>query len=189
MIQFYEILWEQYKRRKGFWTHRPAKEYQILSSSMNAVLLEELVKKFFAFCGIWRCSVRKRSLLVSILSQLNPLLSLAYLVDIQSNIILSPTPRSSKWFLQVSRLTFCLHISSIHITCPTYLIVLDLMTLIMFNEEYRLWNSSLCSFLHHPLSITLLGPYSQAPSVSLLPFGRETKFHTHIKQQVKLQFF
>jgi len=40
-------------------------------------------------------------------------------------------------------------------TCPTYLILLDLITLTVFNEEYSLL-SSLCSFLHD-LSSSLLG--------------------------------
>jgi hypothetical protein len=38
-------------------------------------------------------------------------------------------------------------ISPIHTTCPTHITLLDLIILITLCEEYKLWNSSLCSFL------------------------------------------
>ena len=49
-------------------------------------------------------------------------------------------------------------LSTICATCPTYLILLDLITWIIFGVVYRSLSSSLCSLLHSPVTLSLLGP-------------------------------
>ena len=43
-------------------------------------------------------------------------------------------------------------------TCPAHLILLDLISRIIFCEQYRSLSSSLCSFLHSPVTSSHLGP-------------------------------
>ena len=49
-------------------------------------------------------------------------------------------------------------LSSICATCPAHLILLDLTTRTIMGEEYRSLSSSWCSFLHFPITSSLLGP-------------------------------
>jgi len=48
--------------------------------------------------------------------------------------------------------------SPIRATCPTHLILLDFITRRILDEEYTTLSSSLCSFLHSPVTSSLLGP-------------------------------
>jgi len=49
-------------------------------------------------------------------------------------------------------------LSPIRCKCPAHLIHVDLITRIIFGEEYRSLISSLFSFLHSPLASSYLGP-------------------------------
>ena len=168
----------------------------------SRVLLEkrsclQLVKKFPAFYGNWR-------FLTAFTSARH--LSLSWASSIQST---PPHPNSWISILILSShlclgLPSCLFSSSfptktlftpllspIRTTCLAHLILLDFITWTILGEQYRSVCFSLCSFLHSPVTSSLLGPnilstpYSQTPSAYVPPSMSATKFHTHTKQNAQ----
>jgi hypothetical protein len=41
-------------------------------------------------------------------------------------------------------------------TCPAHAFILDYIRLMTYEDEYKLWSSSLCNFLHSPVILSLL---------------------------------
>ena len=86
-------------------------------------------------------------------------------------------------------------LSPVRAICPSRLIRLDLITRIMFGEEYRAWRSFFCSPLHILFTSSVVGPDNllstlfSEPSAYVSLSMSATKFHTHRKFIVILCFW
>ena len=78
-------------------------------------------------------------------------------LKIHLNIILQSMPGSLSLRFP-TKILYIPPLSPTHATCPTHLIILDFITRIIFGDQYRTLSSSLCSFLHSPVTSSLLGP-------------------------------
>jgi hypothetical protein len=103
--------------------------------------------------------VHKGPPLAPILSQINLVhTSPSYLSKIHLNIILPPTSRSSLWslFFRLSHQNpICILLLPHACYMPPHLILLDLIIIIILCEQYKLWSTSLCSFLQPPITSSL----------------------------------
>ena len=120
----------------------------------------QLVKKFPAFYGNRRfitAFTSARHLSLSWARSIHSIPPTSHFLKIRLNIILS----SAHGLFPSGFHTITLYTpfpSHIRATCPAHSILLDFNTRTILCEQYRSLSSSLCSFLHSPVTSSLLGP-------------------------------
>ena len=99
---------------------------------------------------------------VPILSHISPIHAPPpHVLKIHLRVILPSTPGSSKWSFSIRfphQTVYMPLLPPLLTTCPAHHIRIDFITRTILGEEYRSLSSSLCSFLHYPVTSSLLGP-------------------------------
>jgi hypothetical protein len=106
--------------------------------------------------------VHKSPIPAPIPSQMKPVNNFPfYFTTIHSNINFPPTPRSSKWSLPFKFLdqgsVYISHLSHACYVSRPFHPPWTFFTVIIINEAYTFWSSSLCSILQSPTTSSLLG--------------------------------
>jgi len=140
------------------------------TSTWSRILLRkltgfQLIKKFPTFYGTRRfitAVTSARHVSLSWASSIQPITP--HPTSWRSILILS----SSHLFLGLpsglfpsgfpTKTLYTLLLSPIRAICPVHLILLDFISRTILGEDYRSLSSSLCSFLHFPVTWSLLGP-------------------------------
>ena len=140
-----------------------------LFTTWSRVLLQKLtgsqpVKNFPAFCGTRRfitAFTSARHLSLSLASSIqsmppHPTSWISFLIlpsHLRLGLLSGHFPSGFPTEILYTSL-----LSPIRATCPAHLILLDFIARTIFGEQYRSLSSSLCSFLHSPVTSSLLGP-------------------------------
>ena len=136
----------------------------LLTCLFHGVLLEQLVKKFPLFYVARRFITAFRSarplppFWAKSIQSMSPHLIYGGSILILSSHLRLGLPSGLFYFQASSPKPVCNAALPHNAACPTHLILLVLMNWIIFGEEYRSLSSSLCSLLHSPVTLSLLGP-------------------------------
>ena len=134
---------------------------QSLSWEANRFSASQEISRILWNPKVYYCSL-KCSPPVPYLTQLDPVHTpTSHFLKIHLNIILPSMPGFPQWSLSFRfphQNPVCPLLSPIHTTFPAHLILLNFITQMILGEEYRSLSSSLCSFLHSPITLSLLGP-------------------------------
>ena len=142
---------------------RQSQQYSLLTL-WGRVLLEKLngsqiVKKFPTFYRTQRfitALTSARHLYLSIQSMPRHPTSWRSILILTSHLCLGlPSGLSPSDF--PAKTLYATLLAPICATCPAHLILFNLITQMIFGEEYRSLSSSICGFLHSPVTLSLLG--------------------------------